>query len=177
MGIQEAPEALLTKLPVLEPQILPLLSPESVCVCVCLPRPVLVDFSLLFSDSFSVLCARAPMHGAGSQCLPFRVHLLSLVSACLLCVFLSLSYYVPASLPLCPAFLHSLYLCLDLFWFLSLSRPGAHPVRPPPPPPASTRGLRVSVPSLACLLTLGSCSQLPNPGLSCPPLLSLGGGE
>lgn len=110
VGIQEAPEALLTKLPVLEPQILPLLSPESVCVCVCLPRPVLVDFSLLFSYSFSVLCARAPVHGAGSQCLPFRVHLLSLVSACLLCVFLSPSYYVPASLPLCPAFLHSLSL-------------------------------------------------------------------
>ena len=165
----------------LSSQILPLLSCESmsVCVCVCVyvSLSLWISFFLSFSDSFSVLCACAHVHGAGS------VSPLFLPNCCLwslpvspVCSCRPLVMSPPLFASVLSFFILSLYLCLDLFLFLSLSRPVSHPVRPKPPSPASTRGLRVSSPSLLCLLTLGSCSQLPNPGLSCPPLLGLGEG-
>ena len=127
MGIQEALRLFSQSSLCLSSQILPLLSPESVCVCVCvcvsLVLSLWISFFLLFSDSFSVLCARVHVRtcmGLALSVSPFAVYLLSLVSASVSCVFLS-PYYVPTSLRLCPSFLHSLYLCLDLFLFVSVS--------------------------------------------------------
>ena len=117
MGIQEALRLFSQSSLCLSSQILPLLSPESVCVCVCVsPSSCLCGF-------LSVLCARVHVRtcmGLALSVSPFAVYLLSLVSASVSCVFLS-PYYVPTSLRLCPSFLHSLYLCLDLILFVSVS--------------------------------------------------------
>lgn len=104
------------------------------------------------------------------------------------CLCLSLSVFLPfvVSLPVfisvCLFFFTifvSLHLCLyllslSLFLFLSLLPSVSHPIRPQPPPP-STCGLG-ALPSQ--VLTPGSHSKLPSPGLSCPPPWALEeGGE
>lgn len=112
MGIQEALRLFSQSSLCLSSQILPLLSPERVCVCVS-PSSYLCGF---LSFSCSVILFLCSVHvrtcmGLALSVSLFAVYLLSLASASVSCVFLS-PYYVPTSLRLCPAFLHSLSLSL-----------------------------------------------------------------
>lgn len=122
--------------------------------------------SISVSLTFSVDYARACV----CVCVCFSVF----VSPCLclyLCVCGSVSCYVSTFHYLC------LFTSLPLSLFVSVSVSLSFTTYPSPATTTQhmwAEGLTQSLPS--GLLTPGSCSKLPNPGLSCPPFLGLGGG-
>lgn len=132
------------------------------------PSPLSLSISLLLyvSDSFCVLRACVPVcFFSVSASISLRVFLPFVSLPVFICVFffsLSLSLYISVSIFLSLSFF---CFCLSCPQFHILSLPSHH------------RPAHVGWGSLPSqFLTPGSHSKLPSPGLSCPPLLGLGGG-